>query len=144
MTHRLGKRGLLSVAGGISTIIGDFLPPTYVNGTLQTNLVEAIITVTTPDVDATAAIPVDFPATTGGIPIFETIIPGSACIRGVDNAHLFNFTDPVLSVDKLKITIAISVQRFTSGAGPVLESTTFGPPFVDSPVSLRILGTKYV
>ena len=63
---------------------------------------------------------------------------------GVDNAHLFNFTDPVLSVDKLKITIAISVQRFTSGAGPVLESTTFGPPFVDSPVSLRILGTKYV
>lgn len=144
MTERLGKRGLLSVTGGISTIIGDYLPQTYFNGTLQTNLVEAIISVTTPDVDAVAAIPVDFPATTGGLPIFESIIPESACIRGVDNAHLFNFYDPVLSVDKLTITIDIAVQRFTSGAGPVLQSTTFGPPFVDSPVYLRILGTKYI
>ena len=145
MTRLLPRRGSLAFATGtIGTIIGDYLPQTYFNGTLQTNLVEAIISVTTPDVDADAAIPVDFPATTGGIPIFQSIIAASACMRGIDNAHLFNFDDPVLSVDKLTITVNISVQRFTSGAGPVLQSTTFGPPFVDSPVYLRILGTKYV
>lgn len=145
MTRLLPRRGNLALASGtIGTIIGDYLPQIYFNGVLQTNLVEAIITTTTPGIDGSGAIPVDFPATTGGVPIFESIIAGSACIHGIDSAHLFNFGQPVLSVDKLTITIAIAIQTFTSGAGPVLETTTFSGPFVNSPVSLRILGTKYV
>lgn len=130
-----GSTGATGAAGAAATV--------YVNGTLQNaaNLVEHSMDGTV----AGGAGVVTFTASSGGAAIFSSIFAGTASLSIWGTGGPYATSIPVLSGDKLTISMTVYRQTFTGVtvvAISVLGSVAFGTAANGTAVSLRIMGLK--